>query len=147
MKKKNIIIIASLLYTFILLGILGYRIYLICSDTSGLYELKDNSFVFFTLTFLPEIAIITTMLATNIKKGLGVVLTFIAGVLTISAFVVELFIKIVKSVDMFNESPVPPSLVPWLNIPVFIIVVILFIVKFHILTIPKEVKLKRKKKR
>lgn len=147
MKKKTFIIIASLVYTFILIGILGYRLYLIHMDNSGLYELKNDSFIFFYLTFLPEISIVLTLFATNIRKGWGLFFTVFAGIMTIIAFISELFIKIVKSIDIVNRVNVPLPCIPWLNIPVFIIIIILFIFKFHIFQIPNTIGVKTNNKR
>jgi len=145
MRKKTIIIASAMVYTLILVGILIFRIVMIMRDTSGFFDLTNDSIIFFILNFLPEVAIVLTIFAAHIRRGIGLFLTALGGFVTLCAFGTELFIKIIKSADIINRASVPPAIMPWLNIPVFIIVIILFVFKFHIYNLPAEITFGKKK--
>ena len=52
-----------------------------------------------------------------------------------------------STLDVINKVSTPPPVAPWLNIPVLIIIIILFVVKMHIFNLPNEVSFKSKKRR
>ena len=141
MKKKTVIVVSSVVFAIILGLVLAYRMYLIGHDVSGFYELKTTDSIIRYMTFLPEIAIITTIVAVFAKKRLGLTFTVISCFLILSSIVSELLVKYVR---IASGGVVPDNCVPLLNIPVLIICIILFAIKFHIYTLPSELKVKLK---
>ena len=144
MKKKTVIIFTSVVFAIILFSILCYRIYLLKGDNSGIYSVNTNDYLINVITYLPEISVVTTIIAIFTRKGWGFVFTLLACLLTILSLAGELFIKLVKTVDVIGSSVVPAPCVPWLNLPVLVICVLLFIMKFRIYTLPNEIKIKLK---
>ena len=142
MKKKTIIIMASVVFTLILISILAYRVYLLNGDNSGLYTVNKTDYLINVITFLPEIAIVVTLLAVFTRKGWGFVFTVLAAFLSLASLIGELFIKLVRSADVTGTSVVPAPCVPWLNLPIIAICIILFIMKFRLYTLPNEIKIK-----
>lgn len=147
MKKKTIIIISSVIFTALLLVILCQRSYLLFTDNSGFYNLKTSDVLIRIYTFLPEISIVLTIIAIYVRRGWGLAFTIMATFLSTASFGGELLIKLIRLSDIINPSEVPHACVPWLNVPVIIIGIILFFVKYEIFMIPDEVSLKKKKVR
>ena len=144
MKKKTIIILSSVIFTVLLGIILCQRAYLLMNDHSGFYNLKTSDALIRIYTFLPEISIFATIVAIYVRKGWGLAFTAIAAVLSLSSFVGELLIKIIRLSDIINPEQVPTACVPWLNVPVLVIALVLFFVKYEIFMIPDEVSFKKK---
>lgn len=142
MKKRTVILLSSLVFTFILMLILHYRGVLIMSDPTGYFHMEGRDWIERVITYLPEFSIIITLIAIYTKKAPGLILTVLGFVLACISFAGELFVKIVKITDVINTSQAPVGIVPWFNIPVIVICIILFLIKFHIFTIPNEVKFK-----
>ena len=142
MRKKTFIILSSVVFTVILLSVLYYRGILIMSDTSGFYTMKGQGALEKVITFLPEFSIVFAILAIYVKKSPGLMLTFLSALLALLSFIGELFIKVVKLTDVVYKSNPPIGIVPWLNWPVIIICIILFVIKFRIFTIPDKIKIK-----
>ncbi|MBR6073550.1 MAG: hypothetical protein IKP76_04445 [Bacilli bacterium] len=140
MKKKTVIIISTLLFTLIMGLIFAWRIYLITQDTTGIYLLPTEDFLSFFLNYLPVLTIVITVITTYARRKMGLVFSVIASIMSVLSLVVELVIFICRSLD-FN-APVPKACLPWLDIPIIIICVILFIIKFKIYTLPKTIKFK-----
>lgn len=141
MKKKTVIVISSVVFTLILLGILMYRLYLIKNDTSGFYEVKNSDWIVGSLTYMPEISIITALIAIWTKKRLGLTFTVLAVLFNLMSFFGEVLFKYIR---LASGGIIPDSCIPWLNIPAFIIIVIVFCLKFHIYSLPNEIKIKLK---
>ena len=144
MKKKTIIIMASVVITLILIGILAYRVYLLKGDNSGLYTVNRTDYLINGITFLPEIAIVVTILAVFARKRWGFIFTILAAFLSVASLIGELFIKVVRLADVSGTNTIPEPCVPWLNIPIILICVLLFIMKFRLYTLPDEIKIKLK---
>ena len=144
MSKKLVIIISSTIFTCILLLIWFYRLELLQHDTSGFYTSHPEDLLINIINYLPEISIAVTIVAIFTRKSAGLILTVLANILAVAAFAGELFVKLVKLVDIVSKSEVPLPCVPWLNLPVMFICLILFILKFHIYTLPDEIKIKIK---
>ena len=141
MKKKTVIVISSVVFTILLVGILMYRLYLLNNDTSGFYELKTGDWIVKCLTFMPEISIITALIAVWTRKRLGLTFTVLAVLFNLMSFFGEVLFKYIR---LASGGTITNSCVPWLNIPVFIIIIIIFCIKFHIYTLPNEIKIKLK---
>ena len=141
MKKKTVIVVSSVVFTIILFGILMYRMYLLKNDTSGFYEVQNQDWIVKSMTFMPEISIITALLAIWSKKRLGLTFTVIAVLFNLISCSNEILFKYIR---LASGGIIPDSCVPWLNIPVFIIMIIVFVIKFHIYSLPNEIKIKLK---
>lgn len=144
MKKRTVIIMSSVVFALILGIILTYRIYLLQNDPTGFYNMRSTDLIVLTMTYLPEISIILTIIAIFMRKGWGFVFTIASAFTTLVSLAGDLFIKFVRMVDVTGNNIVPPACVPWLNVPVLVICIILFIMKFHIYTLPEEIKIKLK---
>lgn len=147
MKKKTIIIISSVIFTLLLLVICFQRAHLLLTDHSGFYNLNESDVLIKIYTFLPEISVLLTIASIYVRRGWGMFLTGIACFLTLASFFGELLIKMIRIHDIISPEAVPHACVPWLNIPVLVIGLILFFVKYEIFMIPDEVSFKRKKVR
>ena len=141
MRKKTVIVISSVVFTIILVGILMYRMYLLKNDASGLYELKSNNWIIYSLTYMPEISIITALIAIWTRKRLGLTFTVLAVLFNLMSFFGEVLFKYIR---LASGGIIPDSCIPWLNIPAFIIIIAVFCMKFHIYTLPNEIKIKLK---
>ena len=144
MKKKTIIILSSVVFTIILLIVLYRRGVLILADKSGFYSNQSRDAIGRIVTYLPEFSIVATLLAIYLKKSPGLVLTVISFVMALASLIGETYIYIIKSSDVVYKGIVPAGISPLLNIPVLIICVILFIIKFRIFSLPDKVKIKIK---
>jgi hypothetical protein len=141
MRKKTVIVISSVVFTIILVGILMYRMYLLKNDASGFYELKSNNWIIYSLTYMPEISIITALIAIWTRKRLGLTFTVLAVLFNLMSFFGEVLFKYIR---LASGGIIPDSCIPWLNIPAFIIIIAVFCMKFHIYTLPNEIKIKLK---
>ena len=142
MKKKTIIIISTVVFTIILLALLLFRIYLITLDKSGVYSMKDNNLFYFFMNYMPEITIVFTIIAIYMRKRWGLFFSVTASILSILSLLTEIIILIIRSMDITSKTPMPSACLPLMDIPVIIICIVLFIIKFKIYTLPKQISFK-----
>ena len=141
MRKKTIIVVSSVVFAIILILILAYRVYLMKNDASGFYELKTDDMFIRWMTYLPEISIITTIVATFAKRRLGLTFTVISNLLILLSILSEILLKYIR---IASGGVIPDNCIPLLNLPVLIIAIILFVIKFNIYTLPSDIKVKLK---
>ena len=141
MKKKTLIIISTIVFTLILVGLLAWRIYLITLDTTGIYTLPTENIFSFVMNYMPELTLVFAILAIHLRKRWGLAFSVIAMISSILSLFIELVILIIRSIDIMHQS-IPSACIPLLDIPVIVICIVLFLIKFKIYTLPKTISFK-----
>ena len=138
MKKKTLIILSTIVFTLILGCVLLWRIHLISLDTSGIYLLPTENLFEFIMNYMPELTIIVTIITIYARKRWGLIFSVTSSVMAILSLFIEVLILVVRSMEI--KPIVPTACVPLMDIPIIVICIILFIIKFKIYTIPKEIR-------